>query len=198
MKERWACHTVEVPSDQSLWVSFKVYALHVIFKNAVSLCFVFRKQALCTLAAFSVWYWEIKDSLSLRKAIFLTMKHAKPKTSPSMYCLGCLQNQKHSTESTCLARASTRAAGGLRGRGRFASMGEKNSRIFFVVVIYVVGKWIDSERDGLWNTTGVVLCVYMCAYTTTERLRNVWPLLQRWVLQKVQNSPRGRRRPRQW
>lgn len=57
-----------------------------------------------------------------------------------MYCLGCLQNQKHSTESTCLARASAGAAGGLRGRGRFASMGEKNSRIFFVVVIYVVGK----------------------------------------------------------
>lgn len=42
-----------------------------------------------------------------------------------MYCLGCLQNQKHSTESTCLARASAGAAGGLRGRGRFASMGEK-------------------------------------------------------------------------
>lgn len=60
----------------------------------------------------------------------------------------------------------------------------KNSRIFFVVVIYAVGKWIDSERDGLWNTTGVVLCVYMCAYTTTERLRNVWSLLLRWVLRK--------------
>lgn len=33
-----------------------------------------------------------------------------------MYCLGCLQNQKHSTESTCLARASAGAAGGVRGR----------------------------------------------------------------------------------
>lgn len=144
----------------------------MIFKNAVSLCFVFRKQALCTLAAFSVWYWEIKDSLSLRKAIFLTMKHAKPKTSPSMYCLGCLQNQKHSTEIPAWPEP-------LRGR-RWIKRKEdgllpwgKNSRIFFVVVIYVVGKWIDSERDGLWNTTGVVLCVYMCAYTTTERLRCV-------------------------
>lgn len=168
MKERWACHTVEVPSDQSLWVSFKVYALHVIFKNAVSLCFVFRKQALCTLAAFSVWYWEIKDSLSLRKAIFLTMKHAKPKTSPSMYCLGCLQNQKHSTESTCLARA---AAGGRRRIKRKVDgllPWGKNSRIFFVVVIYVVGKWIDSERDGLWNTTGVVLCLHVCLHHHRE------------------------------
>lgn len=60
------------------------------------------------------------------------------------------------------------AAGGLRGRRTVCFHGGKNSRIFFVVVIYVVGKWIDSERDGLWNTTGVVLCLHVCLHHHRE------------------------------
>lgn len=140
--------------------------------------------------SFSFWYWEIKDSLSLRKAIFLTMKHAKPKTSPSMYRLGCLQNQKHSTESTCLARASAGTAGGLGGRGgSLLPWGEIN--IFFLRFMSLVNK--ENLNDMVYEIQLVFSCVSTCVPTHHHREteKRVWSLSLSWVLQKVQNSPQG-------
>lgn len=72
-----------------------------------------------------------------------------------------MQNQKPPPQCTVLVACKIRSTQQkvpawpepLRGLqeegGRFASMGEKSRFFFAVVEIYVVGKRIDSERDGL-------------------------------------------------
>lgn len=138
MKERWTCYTSEAPSGQSS-LSFKRLCSTLEFLKCSFPVFCLLETGPVHPCSFSIWYWKIKGSLSLRKVIFLTMKHAKPKTSPSMYCLGCLQNQKHSTKSACLARASAGVWVGMGGNCRWVKRKEgsllpweKNNQIFFL------------------------------------------------------------------
>lgn len=87
-------------------------------------------------------------------------------------------------------------AGGVRGRRAVCIHGEKKNLIFFLK-IYAIDKWIDSEWDSLWNTTGILLCFYTCIYTppySRDWEMCVTTLLLSWVLQKVQNSPQGWRK----
>lgn len=83
-----------------------------------------------------------------------------------MYRLGCLQNQKHSTESTCLARASAGTAGGLGGRGgQFASMG--GNQYFFLRFMSLVNK--ENLNDMVYEIQLVFSCVSTCVPTHHHR-----------------------------
>lgn len=177
MRERWTWDTWGVPFNQSSRSELEKTTLYTWCLKTQFPCVskVFQNRP-CPPRSFVLLTVKDRGQFVSEEGYLSNNETCKTKNLPLNVLSWLPAKWETLNRKSCQPEPLRGTAGGEEEGGQFASMGKKKSDFFFK--IYVIDKWIDSEWDGLWNTTGILL-VSTCVSThhhIVETEKCVWPL----------------------